>query len=158
VSLKNRTEKIMALLGGCRCGACRYSLDYVALPVTYACHCLNCQKMSGGGFVLQVLVPLSRFSIAGEVIEWANPNPQGKVTAQRFCGVCKTRIYSTNDGRPGMAIVRAGTLDDSMEVTPAVHIWVKRKQSWIGLPAYAETYDEAMPPDRARAIFAPNFA
>jgi len=114
--------------------------------------------MSGSGFVLQALVPLSRFSVAGEVIEWSNANPQGKVTTQRFCMVCKTRLYSTNEGRPGMVLVRAGTLDESMQITPAVHMWVKRKQSWIGLPAHAETYEEAIPPDRVRAIFAPNFA
>jgi hypothetical protein len=132
-------------------------LDYSALPITYACHCLNCQTMSGSGFVLQALVPLSRFSIEGGVMEWSHTNSQGKVTTQRFCMVCKTRLYSTNDGRPGIALVRAGTLDESGEIIPAVHMWVRRKQSWIGLPAQAETYDEAIPPDRVTAIFAPNF-
>ncbi len=128
----------MALSGGCRCGAC--------------------QTMSGGGFALQALIPASRVSIEGEVIVWSNPNAQGGVTTQRFCKLCETRIYSTNDGRPGIVLVRAGTLDDSVDIIPTVHMWVRRKQAWIGLPADAETYDEAIPLDRVGAIFAPNFA
>lgn len=147
----------MALTGGCRCGACRYTLDYADIPVTYACHCLNCQTMSGGGFVLQALVPLSRFAISGDVIEWAHPNPQGKITTQRFCAVCKTRLYSTNEGRPDIALVRAGTIDNSSNVEPAVHMWAKRRLHWISLPADVEAYDEAIPPERVMAIFAPNF-
>jgi hypothetical protein len=113
--------------------------------------------MSGASFVLQVLVPLSRFHINGETIEWTHPNSQGKVTAQRFCAACKTRIYSTNEGRPGFALVRAGTLDDSELIVPTVHMWAKRKQAWITLPAGHEAYAEAIPADRLSAIFAPNF-
>lgn len=148
----------MALSGGCRCGACRYTLDYPAVPVTYACHCLNCQTMSGASFVLQAMVPASRLSTTGEVVEWAHPNAQGKLTTQRFCAVCKTRLYSVSEGRPGIALIRAGTLDNSAEILPAVHMWTKRKQSWVGLPTGAEAYDEGMPPERVKAIFAPNVA
>ena len=114
--------------------------------------------MSGSAFILQAPLPLARFSIEGEVIEWDHPNLQGKITTQRFCAACKTRLYSTNEGRRGIALVRAGTMDDSMEVKPAVHMWAKRKQSWVGLSENAEVYNEAIPPDRVMAIFAPNFA
>jgi hypothetical protein len=148
----------MALLGGCRCGACRYTLDYPTAPASYACHCLDCQTMSGASFTLQAIVPLSRFDISGECIEWAHPNSRGDVTTQCFCAVCKTRLYSTNEGRPGTAIIRVGTLDDSSAVIPRLHLWAKRKQKWIGLPPDAEVYDEAIPADRAKVCFATNFA
>jgi hypothetical protein len=148
----------MAISGGCRRSQCRYSLDYPSIPATYACHCLDCQTMSGVAFVIQALVPLSRFTIVGERIEWSHPNPQGNVTTQSFCDVCKTRLYSTNEGRPGLVLVRAGTFDDSLTAIPAVHMWIKRKQLWIGLPTDAEFYDESVPSDRGAAIFAPNFA
>jgi hypothetical protein len=87
----------------------------------------------------------------------AHPNSRGDVTIQRFCAVCKTRLYSTNEGRSGTAVIRAGTLDDSGALVPTVHMWAKRKQAWIGLPLDTEIYDEAIPPDRAKISFAANF-
>lgn len=148
----------MVLTGGCRCGACRYTLDYDMAPASYACHCLNCQTMSGGGFGLQALVPLSRFAITGDLIDWTRPNSRGSVVAHWFCAECKTRLHSTSEERPGVTLLRAGTLDDSSGLTPAAHMWVKRKLPWIGLPADSETYDEGIPPERLMAIFAPNLA
>lgn len=147
----------MALSGGCRCGACRYTLANAALPVTYACHCLNCQTMSGGSFALQAPVAEARLSVEGDLASWTHPDQRGHETVQRFCAACMTRLYTTNSGRRGIALLRAGTLDRSEELAPSIHIWAKRKQSWIALPDRAETYDEAAPAERARTIFASNF-
>ncbi len=147
----------MALSGGCRCGACRYTLAGERIPATYACHCLTCQTMSGASFALQAPVAEARLSVEGDLASWRHEDQRGHETVQRFCAGCMTRLYSTNSGRPGMALLRAGTLDRSDEVAPSVHMWTKRKQRWIGLPDTAETYDEAVPEERAWAIFAPNF-
>ena len=43
--------------GGCRCGAVRYKLALDTLPLTYACHCLDCQTWSGSAFSQQTFVP-----------------------------------------------------------------------------------------------------
>lgn len=146
------------IAGGCRCGACRYTLAYDQAPLTYACHCLDCQTMSGGGFALQALIPTSRFAISGDLLEWARANSKGKITTQYFCAACMTRLHSANEGRPGTVIVRAGTLDDSAALSPAAHMWAKRKLPWVGLPEGSETYAEGIPPERFMALFAPNFA
>lgn len=148
----------MTLAGSCRCGDCSYVLDRTDMPVTYACHCLDCQTMTGSAFSLQAVVPLSRLKIEGVTIDWAHENSRGAVTTQRFCRTCKTRIYSTNEGRAGVAILRAGTLDDSQSIVPVAHMWVKRKQPWIELPVGADRYEESIPGDRAMTLFAPNFA
>ena len=148
----------MALEGGCRCGASRYTLEHGALPVTYTCHCLDCQTMSGAAFTMQAPVLLERLSVEGETLDWAHPNSRGQVTTQLFCATCKTRLFSTNEGRPNIALLRAGTLDRSGELEPAVHMWVKRKQPWVGLPADSETYTEAVPADRLMALLVPNLS
>ena len=113
--------------------------------------------MSGASFSLQSLVSLSRLAIAGEMIDWEHPNSAGQIVKQCFCAVCKTRLYSTNEGRPGMALVRAGTLDNSAIIAPAVHAWVKRRQTWFSLPIEAEVHDENVPQDRMMALFAHSF-
>jgi hypothetical protein len=149
---------MVALYGGCRCQTFRYELASVSLPLTYACHCLDCQTMSGSAFALQMIIPQSRFSPAGELIEWAHPNRRSTTTRQQFCATCKTRIYSTSDERVGILTLRAGTLDESASLKPIAHMWVKRKQPWFQISTDAETYDEGIPADRMKILFASNFS
>jgi hypothetical protein len=45
-------------------------------------------------------------------------NPSGSTSRQFVCGTCHTRIYNSNSARPGLAMVRAGTLDESDRIEP----------------------------------------
>ena len=150
----------MALFGGCRCGTCRYSLDYDQIPVVYACHCLDCQKTTGGGFALQAAVSSSRFHIDGDLIEWRRQSADSGTHIpgfrQRSCANCQTRMFTTFEGFEEMALLSAGTLDRSSEVIPSAHLWAKRRQPWIALPEGVEIYEEGFPGDRAMAFYGPN--
>jgi hypothetical protein len=130
------------LQGGCRCGAVRYTLALNAVPRTYACHCLDCQTWTGSAFSQQMFVPESALSVAGPVVIFELVTPSGNVSLQRMCGTCHTRLYNTNSARPGLVVVRAGTLDRSDELEVVAHIWVKRRQPWLmlqpGVPAWSE--------------------
>ncbi|MEJ7932728.1 GFA family protein [Sphingobium sp. AN558] len=148
----------MSLSGGCRCGDCRYDLDRTALPAVYACHCRDCQTMSGAAFTLQAPVPVTSLSQSGQVAEWTKLAGNGHDTIQRACARCMTRLYSVNAGRPGVALLRAGTLDRSDEVAPLLHLWTDRKQAWIALPPEAEAYARAAPAGRMEILFAVNFS
>ena len=132
--------------GGCRCGAVRYTLALSALPRTYACHCRDCQTWSGSAFSQQTFLPEAALSVAGPVVIYEMTYPSGRVSTQRMCGVCHTRIYNANSARPGFVIVRAGTLDRSDELDVVAHIWVKRKQPWLTLPAGVPAWPEGAPP------------
>jgi hypothetical protein len=72
-----------------------------------------------------------------------------------MCGVCHTRIYNTNSARPGMVVVRAGTLDRSDELDVVAHIWVKRKQPWLSLPADVPNWPEGAPAAELLQALAP---
>jgi len=132
--------------GGCRCGAVRYKLALDALPTTYACHCLDCQSWSGSAFSQQTFVPEAALAVTGPVVVYELTTPSGRTSRQRLCGVCHTRIYNTNSARPNVAIVRAGTLDRSNDLTVVAHIWVKRKQHWLTLSEGVPTWPESAPP------------
>jgi hypothetical protein len=133
------------LQGGCRCGAVRYRLAGEELPLAYACHCLDCQTWTGTAFSQQIVLPEDQLSVSGPVAIYDLTSPSGRLSRQRLCGTCHTRIYNTNSGRPGLAVIRAGTLDDSDRLTVAAHIWVKRKQSWIAVAEGVPTWPEAAP-------------
>lgn len=135
----------MTITGGCRCGAVRYELAIEAIPLAYACHCLQCQTWSGSAFSEQLLLREDQVSVGGPVVRY-DLTTEDRTSHQRMCGTCHTRLYNTNTRRPGIAVIRAGTLDDSHRIQVAAHIWVKRKQPWLALPEGAPAWPEGAPP------------
>jgi hypothetical protein len=127
--------------GGCQCGAVRYEIAAPALPVVYACHCTECQTQSGSAFALQMPVLENMLSVIGETVSGARTQPSGAVGTIFCCAKCLVRLYSKNSTRPGMIVVRAGTLDESAHISPKFHLWVRSKQDWIVIPDGAIAYD-----------------
>lgn len=135
--------------GGCRCGAVRYRLSVPKFPNAYACHCKDCQTWSGSGFSLQVLTGEDALTVTGDLHLFELATGEGeerRVSRQRGCAICMTRIYNTNTRRPGIAVLRAGTLDRSDELTIVAHIWTKRKVGGIEIPEGVLQWPEGAPP------------
>lgn len=135
----------MTIEGGCRCGACRYTIAGDAMPPVYCCHCRDCQTWSGSGFTEQALIREDAITATGPVIEYAFTSPSGSTSTQHLCGTCHARLWNTNTARRGIAVVRAGTLDASDTLTPRAHIWTKRKQPWIVLAADVPSFPDNAP-------------
>lgn len=134
------------IAGGCRCGAVRYQLVLDELPPVYCCHCRDCQTWTGTAFSQQAVVRDRSFTItAGAPVLFELTNPSGSISRQYVCGACHTRVYNTNSARPGVVIVRAGTLDASDALEAVLHIWTKRKQPWIVLPKGVPAFVESAP-------------
>jgi hypothetical protein len=143
---------VVAIKGKCRCGACSYEITIDDLPRVYACHCHVCQRASGSAFSLQALVEESRLAVAGPVVVH-EITTEDRTSVQRFCGTCRSRIYNTNTRRPGIAVVRAGTLDRSEELNCVAHIFTAYRQAWVIIPADVPSWEEAAPPaDFVRAL------
>jgi hypothetical protein len=146
--------------GGCSCGAVRYRLTSDPLFV-HCCHCLNCQRQTGSAFVINVLIETDRTEIAtGEPQSVDVPREDGSTQKILRCPDCQVALYS-HYGHPGVAFVRAGTLDEPATVSPDVHIFTRSKLPWVtlpeGVPAYEVYYDsEALWPaeslERLRAV------
>ena len=133
--------------GGCRCGRVRYRVALDRLPKAYACHCRDCQTWSGSAFSVQFIVSEDQLEVTGDpaVFELTSPT-SGRTSRQRACPVCFTRVFNTNSARPGLAVVRAGSLDRSDELTLVAHIWASRKMVGIDIPAGLPTWPEGAPP------------
>jgi hypothetical protein len=136
-----------AIEGGCRCGRVRYRVALAKLPNVYACHCRDCQTWSGSAFSLQFILPEDQLEITGDpaLFELISDD-RARISRQRACPTCFTRVYNTNSGRPGSAGVRAGTLDRSDELRIVAHIWTKRKLDGIDIPDGVPSWAEGAPP------------
>jgi hypothetical protein len=133
--------------GGCRCGRVRYRLRHEELPRVYACHCRDCQTWTGSAFSVQFILTEDELEVTGDPALFELTSPDGERTSrQRACPVCFTRVYNTNTRRPGMAVVRAGTLDRSDELAIVAHIWAKRRLAGMEIPAGVPTWEEGAPP------------
>ena len=130
------------IAGGCRCGAVRYTVDRDDLPPCYACHCHICQRASGSAFSLQALVPEDRLAVAGSIVT-LEIRTDDRLSVQRFCAQCHARLYNTNTRRPGLAVVRAGTLDRSEELGCSAHIFTAFKQRWVVIPGDVPSWPAA---------------
>ncbi|WP_445192424.1 GFA family protein [Sphingomonas sp. Tas61C01] len=135
----------MAIEGRCRCGACNYRIEIDTLPAVYACHCHVCQRWSGSAFSLQALVAETALAVTGPVITYEIVT-EDRTSTQRFCGTCHTRLYNTNTRRPGVAVVRAGTLDRSEEIVCIAHIFTTYRQRWVTISDAVPSWPEAPPP------------
>jgi hypothetical protein len=136
----------MTIEGGCRCGAVRYEFAAEDLPPIYACHCHICQRASGSAFSVQALVREDRLSVTGPIVI-REIRTGDRISIQRFCGECYARVYNTNSARPGIAVVRGGTLDRSEELACKAHIFTAYKQAWVILPDGVPQWPEAAPAD-----------
>ncbi|TXN29120.1 GFA family protein [Methylobacterium sp. WL19] len=124
------------ILGGCLCGACRYSTDAEPLNVR-VCHCHRCQKATGTSFLARVLVPLAGLSFNG---------PTGWVSSDSglrrgFCTRCGTTLFSERQSAGAIGL-SMGSLDRPEAFEPTEHIWTSSKQPWLvindGRPQYLE--------------------
>lgn len=131
--------------GGCRCGESRYRLAIDTLPPTYCCHCLFCQSWTGSAFSQQALLPAEAMEATGPIVSFSMARDDGHVSTQYVCGTCHARLWNENTRRPGLAIVRAGTLDDSASLSAVLHIWTRRKQPWVVIDPSIPSYPENAP-------------
>ena len=137
------------MTGSCQCGSVTYSVDTEPL-FTYACHCHSCQKRTGSAFSLALIIPTDALQLSGEVTPWTRISDQGNTNTRYSCAVCGNIIYGIDEGRPELAKLQAGTLEDTSEVEAEVHIWAKDKQPWVILPPQAQPF--ATQPDDALAL------
>jgi hypothetical protein len=112
--------------GGCLCGQVRFSFDARPMAIN-ACHCIDCQKLTGATNLLMVLVPSAAFKHEqGEVQRYRKRADSGREADYARCANCGTRMWHEPLATPHHIFVAAGTLDDRSWAVPASHIWTSR--------------------------------
>ena len=118
----------MGFTGGCLCGAIRYKCSAELGGIIY-CHCRNCQIASGGAFSSNVMIAPDSLTITtGKLTCYEDTADSGAQVKREFCNQCGTAILS----RPGpnMAVLKAGSIDDSKSLKPLMSIWEDSAQPW----------------------------
>ena len=123
----------MSATGGCLCGNIRYTLK--AEPaLTVVCHCTHCQKASGSAFSTNLVLQRADIEFSGgDIAAYDDKADSGNTLKRSFCPKCGSSIMSESSGRPGAAVLKAGSLDDPSKIKPAMQIWTRAAQPWVKL-------------------------
>jgi hypothetical protein len=130
------------LAGRCTCGSIRYKLNNSPL-IVHACHCRDCQRITGSAFVLNMWIEKNFVDASGaEPKSFRLMGGSGKPHDVFFCDHCGTYVWSRYHGAPGDALfVRVGTLERPEVVKPDVHIFTRSKVPWLQLPPEVPAFE-----------------
>jgi hypothetical protein len=123
-------RKRMNIHGHCHCGNISFTAEADPSKVI-ACHCTDCQTMSGGPFRAVVPVPANDFSLTGSPRVYIKTAQSGNRRAQAFCGECGTPLYATSPDTPTVYSVRLGCVDERAQLAPARQIWTASQMPWL---------------------------
>lgn len=129
--------------GGCLCGNVRYRIT--AKPgLSRLCWCRDCQRISSNGTV-NALFPSDAIELTGIPAQHEKAADSGNVVTRRFCPTCGSQLFSNSSGRPGLTVVRVGTLDEPSAVTPTANIWAASAPAWACIDRSLDMFDGPPP-------------
>ncbi len=122
--------------GGCLCGAVRYSVAWPPILIA-TCSCKNCQKQAGSALSVIAMVSEAAMELSGTLSAYVDTGESGGTVLRKFCGICGSPVLSEVPAAAaqGIAIIKAGTLDDSKDVKPTLHYWIYTAPDWMLFPA-----------------------
>ncbi|MGH8495855.1 MAG: GFA family protein [Gammaproteobacteria bacterium] len=129
-------------LGGCQCGRVRY--ESVGEPLAlYVCHCRECRKQSASAFGMSLEVPRAGLRVTRGIPKfWTRDTDSGGRLACAFCPNCGSRLWHEPEGPSETITIKAGSLDEPVDASSAIHIWVSRKLPGMSIPADARQFSE----------------
>ena len=122
----------------CCCGQLSIEVDGEPRGVGI-CHCLACQRRTGSVFA--ALAGFSApFRVSGKATEYVRTGDQGAQFRFRFCPVCGSTVFHTEEGVEGRVSVAVGAFADPSFPAPQVSVYDSRRHSWAQLPAGVKSF------------------
>lgn len=127
----------------CSCGQLRIQVEGEPRGVGI-CHCLACQQRTGSVFA--ALAGFSApYQVFGNATEYVRTGDQGAQFRFRFCPICGTTVFHTEDGQKGSVSVAVGAFADPGFPAPEVSVYDCRRHPWVRLPPGTIAFDKDPP-------------
>ena len=120
----------MHIDGACHCGKVSFTAEIDPARVM-ACHCTDCQTMSGGAFRMVVLARMADFHLSGPTKSYIKVAASGNRRDQVFCPECGTPLYATDPDKPVSASIRLGCVRQRAQLKPQAQIWRHSEMPWL---------------------------
>jgi hypothetical protein len=90
-------------------------------------------------------VPFSALQVMGDPKRYDTRGDSGNTVTRRFCAECGAPLFSTNSGLPGLAFVRASSLDDPSLFKPSAVIWASSAPAWDYIDPALQRFPKGRP-------------
>ena len=115
--------------GECHCGKIEIKAT-VKLSEVRACHCTDCQQMSGAPLRAIAVAPADKIKITGIPKEYIKIADSGNQRIQAFCPDCGTQLFAT-DIKKTLYNLRTGFLEQKDELVPRTSVFSESSMPWI---------------------------
>jgi hypothetical protein len=122
----------------CFCGQLRIEVQGETLGVG-VCHCLACQQRTGSVFATLAAFA-APFAVHGNATEFIRSGDEGAAFRFRFCPVCGSTVFHTEEGSEGYVMVAVGAFADPDFPAPQDSVYECRRHAWVRLPENVERY------------------
>ena len=125
----------------CSCGQLRIEVQGEPRGVG-VCHCLACQRRTGSVFAaLAAFAP--PWKATGDATEYVRAGDQGARFRFRFCPVCGTNLFHTEEGRDPLSVsVAVGAFADPGFPPPRDSVYDCRRHPWVQLPSGVRPHEK----------------
>jgi hypothetical protein len=82
------------------------------------------------------------FKVFGSATEYVRAGDQGAQFTFRFCPICGTTVFHTENGRDDSVSVAVGAFADSNFPPPRVSVYDSRRHGWVQLPPGTVAFDK----------------
>ena len=121
----------------CACG--QLTLTASAEPVRISvCHCLDCQRRTGGVFATQARFPASSVIVSGTSNTFVRIGE--RKSTFHFCPNCGGTLYYVSAGYEETIAVPVGAFADPTFPAPTVSVYEGRMHAWVAMPADMEHF------------------
>lgn len=128
----------------CVCGQLRVEVRGEPLGVGL-CHCLACQQRTGSAFATLASFA-GPFTVTGRATEYLRRGDQGAAFRFRFCPVCGSSVFHTEEGCEDQGLgVAVGCFADPSFPAPQVSVYDCRRHPWVTLPEGVVAFDKDPP-------------
>lgn len=135
----------MHIDGSCHCGAIAFTAEIDPSRVS-ACHCTDCQVLSGAPFRGIVMAPMEQFSLRGQPKTYVKVAQSGNRRAQVFCPECGTPLYSSAAENPTSVVIRLGCVTQRAQLKPTIQVWHHSALPWLSDLASIPSVPHSVPP------------
>mgnify|MGYP000697486646 CR=1 FL=1 len=96
-----------------------------------ACHCADCQVLSGAPLRAVVTVPIETLVLTGQPKSYVKVAQSGNPRAQVFCPECGTPLFSRAAEHASSVTIRLGCVTQRDQLPPVVQIWQRSAMPWL---------------------------
>ena len=120
----------MHIEGACHCGSISFTAEVDPSRVM-ACHCSDCQVLSGAPFRAVVVASIEAFVLRGTPKSYVKVAQSGNRRAQMFCPECATPLFATAPENATSVVIRLGCVKQRAELVPSTQIWQSAAMPWL---------------------------